>query len=258
MTAVIPPHPAPFSDVLMPVFARVLDKHLADTRAPRRVLDPFAGTGRVHELEEWCQLLIETTGVELLPKWAASHPRTIVGDACHLPLDWTRRFRAVATSPCYGNRMADHHEARDACSECSDGWTDSYMNNPCPKCKGSGVSPRRSYAHYYGRDDFLRDAPLDQNAGAMAWGDAYRALHEAAWRECHRVLKRGGLLVLDISDHVRKGEVVPVSAWHRDTIKSLGFTRVETIKVPTPRFRYGENSDARAPVEHVYVFRKEN
>lgn len=235
----VPPHPAEFSAPLIPLFARLLDAHLP--RAPRvyRVLDPFAGVGNVHRLMgsqsyEYGRRQLVTTGVELMPRWAAAHPRTIVGDATRLPARWTGRFDAVVTSPCYGNRFADHHQAFDA-------------------------SYRRSYRHLYG-DTFKTDAPLDRNAGAMQWGDQYRALHAAAWTEARRVVRPGGLLILNIKDHYRGGHRQRVEAWHRRTIQTLGFARLETVSVPLAGFRRGENlhaANGKVRRELVYVFQRD-
>jgi hypothetical protein len=43
------------------------------------------------------------------------------------------------------------------------------------------------------------------NSGALQWGEEYRALHVAVWTECRRVLKPGGIFVLNVKDHIRGG-----------------------------------------------------
>jgi hypothetical protein len=53
-------HPARFSDALLPVVANAPVERLAADR--RVVLDPFAGTGRIHELRAQG---FETVGVEI-------------------------------------------------------------------------------------------------------------------------------------------------------------------------------------------------
>lgn len=256
-------HPAPFSDRLMPVFASAL----AIFKARPFILDPFAGVGRVHELRGL--IVCDTAGVELMPKWAAAHAGTMVGDSRNLGAlgiaDGT--FDAVCTSPCYGNRMADHHDAADPCScrKDDDGNVVRAADPACRKCKGSGLSPRRSYKHYYG--DGFDAVPADANAGVMPFypvgdkrGDAYRELHAAVWAECWRVLKCNGRLVLNIKDHMRtlkRGEPsrrMYVTAWHAATLNRLGFVPAETIKVPLAGFRHGENHGARIGYESVLVF----
>lgn len=252
------PHPAAYGDAVLDKIADAIDLHTTPLRRPLRVLDPFAGIGRIHRLPDLLDFPIDTTGVEIEPEWAHAHRRTMSGDATRLSASWSGFFDVVATSPCYGNRMADSHEARDACSACGgDGKEPGYdapLGHPdsmrCRKCKGSTLSPRRTYRHLLGR-------PLTEgSAGGMQWGDEYRDLHERAWAEARRVLRPQGILVLNIKDHVRDHQRVRVAAWHRRTIEALGFTREATYSVAAQGFRHGENHDARAGHELVYVFRK--
>lgn len=114
MTAVVR-HPARYSDQVLVAMGQLVDQLVDDQGRTVQVLDPFAGTGRVHELGQHTSCELRTFGVELEPEWAGMHERTIVGDARKRPSRWTARFDVVATSPCYGNRMADHHEAKDPC-----------------------------------------------------------------------------------------------------------------------------------------------
>lgn len=271
-------HPAKFTDSILATLAQVVDEYPHRQRGAVRVLDPFAGVGRVHELERMCDRDVDTLGVELMPKWAATHVRTMRGDATMLPRDWTGRFDLVVTSPCYGNRFADHHEATDTCKTCKGtGYTkpigddgmiqvDPTHRVPkryahearCAKCDGTGISSRRSYRHDYEASggDFLADAPIEQNAGAMHWGDDYRALHERAWSEVRRVLRPRGRFVLNIKDHIKDGERVHVARWHKRTAVALGFVEVETWQIDVNGLGHGAHRDARVDHEYVYVLEK--
>lgn len=214
-------HPAKFSDPILQAIDELLRYEEAVDGPVGVVLDPFAGVGRVHELARPGRL---TLGVEIEPEWAATHPRTIQGDALDLPFP-NASVDAVVTSPTYGNRMADHHEARDG-------------------------SRRVTYRHVLGR-------PLHpHNSGQLQWGEKYREFHRAAWREVDRVVKWDGIIALNVSDHVRGGKQVPVAEWHRDTICEMGWAVEDEIKVETARMGFGENRDARVGYEMIYLFRR--
>lgn len=209
-----PSHPAKYTANLLPVMAAML-------HGRQRILDPFAGTGTIFQLEK---LLPGCTveGVEIEPEWAALHPRTTLGNALALP--WPDGyFDAVAVSPVYGNRMSDHHQANDA-------------------------SKRRTYTHVLGRKLH------PDNAGALQWGDVYRSFHVAAWTEARRVLQPGGAFVLNCKNHIRSGVVQPVTEWHISALQGLGFRLLRHEHVPTPSMRYGANSDKRVDYESVILF----
>jgi len=208
-------HPAKFTKTIMGV--------LQDITISGRILDPFAGTGRIHQLAEDVATPRSTWGVEIEPEWATLHPRTIVGNALCLPF-CDASFDAIVTSCTYGNRLADHHNAKDG-------------------------SLRHSYTHTLGRKLH------PENSGALHWGDEYRSFHVTAWKEVARVLRVDGQFVLNIKDHVRRKEVQPVSEWHKQTILSLGFTLTQEIQVKVPSLRYGANRE-RTAYEWVYDFRK--
>lgn len=253
----VAPHPARFSDP-------ILDHISPRVPAGVRLLDPFAGVGRIHEIEH-----ADTWGVELEPEWACAHPRTIVADATRLPFpdDW---FDYIATSCTYGNRMADHHNAQERCKACAatgriilkgvsdhaaatrsgreiqgevkDGVCTHFVT--CLKCEGTGnrTYKRMTYRHQIGR-------PLHpNNSGQMQWGPKYRALHLDAWIEVRRVLRSGGHFLLNVSNHIRAHQEVEVVQWHNETILRLGFKPVEAIPIETQRMGHGQNREAR--VEH--------
>jgi hypothetical protein len=221
-------HPARYSSELIDLFRQLL----AEYGLPGdNILDPFAGTGRIHDLQAdgW-----ETVGIELEPEWANLHPDTRIGDACALPFD-SETFGAIVTSPTYGNRLADSHNASDP-------------------------ERRRSYTHDLGRplseensgDLHWRTTP--PGAGAMGSYD-YRNFHAIAWAEAIRVLSPGGLFVLNCCDHVRDGMVQPVTAWHCWALGCLGLEYVESRSVETRKLRQGANGNLREQ-EQIHVFRK--
>lgn len=211
-------HPARFSKGMLAIFARYLERGW-------RVLDPLAGSGKIGKLKGWRQLNLTIVCNELEREWAINDQVDDwnFGDAAHMDWAGDEAFDAVITSPTYGNRMADT-------------YTD--------------ATKRITYTAGLGR----RLHPA--NTGSLQWGAAYREKHVEIYRECVRVLKTGGLFIVNISDHIRDGRVIPVSTWHRDALLSLGLELLDTQEIATPRVRYGQNHDKRVGCENIYVFRK--
>jgi len=219
------PHPAKYNDALIPIFARVLAEY-----GVQSVLDPMAGVGKIGKLREY-GFLGQIVANEIEPEWAEqisiSYPyvEVHVGDAAHM--DWAAdgEFESIVVSPTYGNRMADHHEARDG-------------------------SRRYTYRHTLGR-------PLHPaNTGQLQWGEAYRKAHRRIWAECVRVLAPGGVFVLNVKDHIRRGRVMRVSEWHAEALQALGLVLVQRIQVPLMGTRNGENGHLRVGHEDVWVLQK--
>ena len=184
-----------------------------------RILDPFAGTCKIRQVRS------DAVCNELEWEWASIGNASNVGNALALPYR-DGAFDAVETSCTYGNRMADRYDGRDG-------------------------SRRNTYRCAMGHD--LHPA----NSGAMQWGEAYREFHVAAWRECWRVLRPGGRLVLNISDHIRKGKRIEVAQWHCDALQGIGFQFIIGRSAQTPRNGFGKNGKARVEHEQVFVFEKE-
>ena len=206
-------HPAKYTDVLLPVFEKMIP-------VGSFVLDPFAGVGKIHNLP------FRTVGLEIEQEWASAHPDTICGDATKMPFQ-NDFFDVICTSPTYGNRMADSHNAQDG-------------------------SRRNTYTHVLGRK------LNENNSGKMQWGEKYKTFHEIAYKECKRVLKTDGLFILNIKNHIRSGVVIDVHAWHVSALVKLGFTLEETVKVSTPSNGFGQNGKSRVPYEYVTKFRLTN
>ncbi len=200
-----PKHPAKFSEPIIDRLRILVQAERRRTEAeragrPMYVLDPFAGVGRVHRLAHrptarWAGIV--TVGIEIEEGWAAAHADTICADA----MDWMRYHAShgslvdmIVTSPTYGNRLADHHNAQDG-------------------------STRRSYFHDYGQ-------PLHPNNSAtLHWGPAYWAFHAEAYRLMLGTLRPGGLLLLNVSDFYKGRQLVPAVAWHRGAAMGAGFVQ---------------------------------
>lgn len=232
----VPPHPAKFSDTILSATIEMAARH--DLLDVRRVLDPFAGVGRVFEV------FPQAVGVEIEPKWAAADRRIVQGDALDLRATFPRRrFQLVFTSPCYGNRMADHHNNQDPCKKC-DGVG-------CSACKGTGKSMRHTYRHYYGED------LQEHNSGTLQWGEGYREFHRQAWESVRSVMERDAYFILNVSDHIRNHRRMQVERFHLGVLGDLGFTVIDRKRIPTPRQRHGQNGEVRVASEGLFLLRRD-
>ncbi len=220
-------HPAKFNAAIIERIADYLEDYW-------QVLDPFAGVGGIAKVLSYKPHLA-ITGIELEPEWAEQAPSEmlmIVGDCVKVmanQLEGFVKFDAIATSPAYGNRMADSH-------------------TPGPADK----SRRNTYTHSLGRK-------LDEkNTAQMQWGDAYKKFHRKAWYIATMLVRPGGLFVLNCKDHIRDHQVQAVTAWHTQTLHQFGWDLIAHEKIESPGLRDGANSDVRVPYEWIKVFMKPN
>ena len=210
-------HPATYSPAIMDAIGRRLG-HLVQAGAC--VLDPMAGTGKIAAaLPDYRWALGD------LEVWPDAQSDVHQWDARELPLA-SGLWDAAVCSPVYGNRMSDHHNAKDG-------------------------SKRNTYKHRLGRD--LRDG----NAGKMRFASSeYRELHRLAWQEVWRVLRPMGPFLLNTKDFLILDERQEVGSWHLQTCLDIGFRLFALEDIPTPGLRQGANRDVRIGHETLWVFRK--
>lgn len=228
-----------------PAIVDLMVERLADVRGT--VLDPFAGPGL--SLHRFVGPRRRVIGFEIEEPWVdygnrAEAKRTAISsnglvpepmlrcvDSTKMPLR-AKSIAAIITSPVYGNRMSDHHHARDA-------------------------SERRSYTHdirtMTGDDEYELD---ENNVGQMSYGYKYQHLQRRVYAECLRVIKPGGPFLLNVSDFIRDGQRVDASVWHVATCVALGWEWRDATRVQTPRMRRGQNHAARVDGEWVIELRK--
>lgn len=249
------PHPAKWSEAILDAIADNAFELLGD-RA--RVLDPFAGVGLTRLADHLPDH--DVAGVELEPEWTPDTAGMVRANTLALPFR-SDAFDVLVTSPAYGNRMADAHEARDRCRHCSDGSVERLATpeevdagcelgiafDTCRHCGGSGLSKRNTYRHSLGR------RPSADSSTTLQWGDAYRAFHERAWRECDRVLRPGAFVFLNVKNHIRDGKERHVAEWHLNAWLMLGAAVHHVERIRTPGNRFGENGEARLDAELLLV-----
>lgn len=108
MTNVAPAesHPAKYSAGMVEHFADLIEWWRSNDSDITHVADPMAGHGGIFPLEALADVTCHALEIE--PRFAAMHPRTIVHDSTTAwPDTIPDQVDAVITSPTYGNRMGD-------------------------------------------------------------------------------------------------------------------------------------------------------
>lgn len=228
-----PKHPAKFSDPIVATLDRLVRAEAKRRRADGesgflKLLDPFAGTGKISKLHRPGH--VEVVGVEIEPEWAAMCDLTICADS----IAWMRararrggsgRFSVIATSPTYGNRFADSHDPKDP-------------------------SVRHGYKFDLGR------MPSDGSSSTLPWGPRYWSFHAEAYRAMLAVLEPGGLALLNVSNFYRQKALVNAVEWHIGAAFGAGFEWGGPVRwVETRRHTHGANRE-RDSAEAVLSFRK--
>lgn len=228
-------HIARFTPVLVPVLADALRAHL---KPGTWVIDPFAGTGeRLAEIGELSRMNVY--GIELTRQRIVRRDIVKVGDATKLAQYWRGgSWGGAVTSPMYGNGMCDYFVSTD----------DSVRNTVVHNLRAITGNP---------------DLTLPRGSTARWLFDTpeYRDLHLQAYRGLYRVLKRGGVLVLNTKNcgDRRRGNSkasYAVTAGHIGMCLEVGFEVVDTTKVPVNGLRHGANRERAVDWEDVTVLRK--
>ena len=200
--------------------------------------DPFAGEGK--SLPAFGQPPPAERyfiGWELEAPWADQTPNVHQGDSTRAAEEFPPGFfDFIVTSPCYGNRFADHHTPRN----------------------GEAPDARRGYTYDIRR---LTEDPtytLDENnAGLYAFGtEKYARLHEAVYAACTVVAKDDAEFILNVKNFQRDHGMVDVVRWHVLTLEHLGWGVAARHHVQTPNMGRGQNGKARADGEWVFQLRR--
>ena len=213
-------HPAKYTDSFICIFAEIL-------KGQKKILDPFAGTGKIALIKDF-GFCGEIYANEIEPEWIKPNKYNcdVITTEDAEFLQYTDGFfDAICTSPTYGNRMADHHIAKDG-------------------------SKRNTYTHCIGRQ------LSDGNTGKMQWGPEYMEKHERIYKHLASLVKNGGLFVCNVKNHIRKGKEIDVKSFHEESLKKSGFQKTKEIFVESKGNGFGANADKRTTGEYIMVFQK--
>ena len=219
------PHPAKFSDSIVPVLRDILPDHLS------YVVDPMAGVGKIVEAGFPCPIICN----EIEPEWSSQIKQTdqvevLTGDCrdIDLPIDRDNGPLAVVTSPPYGNRMADFF-----------------------------VSKRpESMKHRYAGD--LGRKLSKGSVASVAFGDTFKTEMLSCYQPIWRQMQKGDLFVLNVSNFIRSYEEQNVESFFIKIFLESGEMVLDELRpVGTPRNRgVGANYNLRVNREVVMLFRK--
>jgi len=232
-------HPAPFSKEILAQLSALTK----DWEGP--ILDPYAGTGLIHEMGR-----DDTWGIEIEEPWAKMHERTAWGDSTTLtvaPLNpenvsvnggrsFLPRPHAIVTSPDYGNRFADN-----------------YLGTQAEQAEraATGKHPRRrGYAL-----SLNRPVTPGNGAGHYFWSPEYKRIHSDVAIAVTRVMLRPANLALNVSNLFHDGIEHPVVSWWVANFGQRGWVMVDGVPVKTKRYKDGANREARPSSEWIIHMR---
>jgi tRNA G10 N-methylase Trm11 len=213
-------HPAKYTDSFIGLFAELLN-------GKKRVLDPFAGTGKIGLIKNF-GFNGEIYANEIEPEWinkneyCCDYITNVDAEFLNYPSCF---FDAICTSPTYGNRMADHHEAKDG-------------------------TRRNTYTHCIGRQLSYG------NTGKMQWGIEYMKKHERIYKHLATLVEEKGIFICNIKNHIRQGKEIDVKSFHENAIINCGFTKKQEIFIETKGNGFGANANKRTNGEYILVFEK--
>lgn len=214
MKTVKTPHPAKYSNVLLP--------HLAEY-AYGDILDPMGGTGKAGLLKKYNSNINTVTINELESEWSEQAyendvDMVITGDAREL----SGVYDCIVTSPPYGNRMADNFKA------------------------SKPDSMRKSYAGDLGR------TPSKGSVCCKHFGRGYEEDMIEIFDSLisNVVFER---FILNVSNFIRNFKEVDVVGFYKSYFLSKNiFNLVSDKKVKTKRQR-GVGSNTKLRVEHEII-----
>lgn len=211
-------HPARYSAAIIAALTDILPAGI-------HIHDPYAGTGErlgdIADRRGWTY-----SGTEIEAGFIVD-PRVKQGDSTQAhtyPLAATWSNRWIVTSPVYPNGMADHWNAADS-------------------------SDRHTYRAAAGHD-------LDtNNMGRYGYRGGSARNHDAYWLLAGSSVRWWDAfdgVIVNVSDFIAAGQVVPIVAPWRALLASRGW-QTEVREVVTPRQRRGANGGVRVDAEALII-----
>lgn len=210
-------HPAKYTDSFIPIFADIIRRYKISS-----VLDVFGGTGKIGKVKKLLDFDVRIVSNDIEQEWAMQGKDNGCDDCLNLDAENLETvgegsYDSVITSPTYGNGMAS-------------------------KSPGAVYT----YTKYLGR-------ALDpENTGGVMFGKNYKDKHLRCLGEIKRVIKKQGILVLNLKNFYARGTMVDLVGWWKCSCESLGFSLLEEIKVPTKG--YGIFGNKLVGHEHILVY----
>ena len=168
---------------------------------------------------------------------------------------------AAIFSPPYEESLGvKHHSPRADALAAEKGNPTTYTGSPCKENIGNLKSTEEEY--------FDEGKPLSKKHAKANGKETYLQAMKAVYGECHKILRKDGLMILILKNFIRQKRLVPLTDHTIKLCESCGFTLKERLLFKLPQMSFwrvlgkkqweaeGREYPKDLSYEHILIFKK--